>query len=553
MAQGRRRRQEAQRLLLLPRPLLCLFLAIVLLSPTLLLAGTLHANPAGVPPHVTAAACGVVDSWQGEGEGEYSAVGEADGAQCTNGCSGSLSPVVYDADVVVDHKDEERQLNCGNGEGLHESGVEHDSVVHRLQGRARVCPRLPQITATDRDFNKDIPTWAASRAACRLDDDRGHCVAVPGEYLTPRYLFLRIMGTGTYGRVVECWDRRSHALVAVKIFAHRKESRSVARDELAILAYLRSYDPDNNSAAVELLDKFFHEGRVCLVFEKLGLSLDELLRVNGHRGFALGYVQDYARQILHAVAALHALGLVHTDLKPENIVLTSLHYSYFKTSAQEEASLSNMLSAFMHILRTHGHSSEDRRWMPHSTRVKLIDYGSATFDNEYHEPIVTTSHYRAPEVLLGLGWSYPCDMWSLGVLLYELLTGDVMFMMRGDTVAEHLAMMERVRGPFPPHMVLLSSPEVRTTFQRNGHDGTYNVLWPDVEAASESIEAVSKLDSLQAMLHKFSQDHHEDDNQHLALAALANLIVGLMTYEPSMRPTATQALKHPFLSITMTD
>jgi serine/threonine protein kinase len=37
--------------------------------------------------------------------------------------------------------------------------------------------------------------------------------------------------------------------------------------------------------------------------------------------------------------------------------------------------------------------------------------------------IVSTRHYRAPEVILGLGWSYPCDMWSVGCIMVELLTG----------------------------------------------------------------------------------------------------------------------------------
>ncbi len=55
--------------------------------------------------------------------------------------------------------------------------------------------------------------------------------------------------------------------------------------------------------------------------------------------------------------------------------------------------------------------------------VQVIDFGSATFEEAYHSTIVSTRHYRAPEVVLGLGWSYPADMWSIGCIIAELATG----------------------------------------------------------------------------------------------------------------------------------
>lgn len=52
------------------------------------------------------------------------------------------------------------------------------------------------------------------------------------------------------------------------------------------------------------------------------------------------------------------------------------------------------------------------------TDVRLIDFGSATFDHEHHSTIVSTRHYRAPEVILELGWSQPCDVWSIGYVIH---------------------------------------------------------------------------------------------------------------------------------------
>lgn len=74
--------------------------------------------------------------------------------------------------------------------------------------------------------------------------------------------------------------------------------------------------------------------------------------------------------------------------------------------------------------------------------IRLIDFGSATFDDEYHSSVVSTRHYRAPEIILNLGWSFPCDIWSIGCILVEFFTGDALFQTHDNL--EHLAMMEAV-------------------------------------------------------------------------------------------------------------
>jgi dual-specificity kinase len=76
--------------------------------------------------------------------------------------------------------------------------------------------------------------------------------------------------------------------------------------------------------------------------------------------------------------------------------------------------------------------------------IRLIDFGSATFDDEYHSSVVSTRHYRAPEIILNLGWSFPCDIWSIGCILVEFYTGDALFQTHDNL--EHLAMMEAVCG-----------------------------------------------------------------------------------------------------------
>ncbi len=87
-------------------------------------------------------------------------------------------------------------------------------------------------------------------------------------------------------------------------------------------------------------------------------------------------------------------------------------------------------------------------------------------DDEHKTHIVNTRQYRAPEVILELGWSTPSDIWSLGCLLAELLTGNLLFSTHDSL--EHLAMMERCVGPFPSRMVKYS-PKFKTYFDHTYH------------------------------------------------------------------------------------
>ena len=65
-------------------------------------------------------------------------------------------------------------------------------------------------------------------------------------------------------------------------------------------------------------------------------------------------------------------------------------------------------------------SSSMEIMVPASTRVKVIDFGGATYDTENKSSVVNTRQYRAPEVILGLGRSFPSDLWSAGCIIAEL-------------------------------------------------------------------------------------------------------------------------------------
>lgn len=89
--------------------------------------------------------------------------------------------------------------------------------------------------------------------------------------------------------------------------------------------------------------------------------------------------------------------------------------------------------------------------VPESTRIKLIDFGGACYDSDKKSSVINTRQYRAPEVILGTGWSMPSDMWSVGCILVELYQGELLFATHDNV--EHLALMERIIGPFPRRMI----------------------------------------------------------------------------------------------------
>ncbi|TYH80387.1 hypothetical protein ES332_D03G128700v1 [Gossypium tomentosum] len=348
----------------------------------------------------------------------------------------------------------------------------------------------------------------------RDDDKDGHYMFELGDNLTSRYKIQSKMGEGTFGQVLECWDRERKEMVAIKIVRGIKKYREAAMIEIEMLQQLRKHDKGGNRC-VQIRNWFDYRNHICIVFEKLGPSLYDFLRKNNYRSFPIDLVREIGRQLLECVAFMHDLNLIHTDLKPENILLVSPEY--VKVPDYKGTLRSPKDSYF--------------RRLPKSSAIKVIDFGSTTYERPDQNYIVSTRHYRAPEVILGLGWSYACDIWSVGCILVELCTGEALFQTHENL--EHLAMMERVLGPLPQHMLKRVDRHAEKYVRRGRLD------WPDGATSRESIKAVLKLPRLQNLIMQHV-DHSAGD--------LIHLLQGLLRYDPIDRLTAREALRHPFFS-----
>jgi dual-specificity kinase len=162
------------------------------------------------------------------------------------------------------------------------------------------------------------------------------------------------------------------------------------------LQTLKAADETNRNRCIQLKECFDWRGHICLVTPLLGLSVFDFLKGGGFVPFPGSQIQAFARQLLGSIAFLHDLNLIHTDLKPENILLLNHNYQTFtyNRNIPSSSTLTARSAKFRRVLL--------------SPKINLIDFGSATFDDEYHSSVVSTRHYRAPEIILGLGENDQC-------------------------------------------------------------------------------------------------------------------------------------------------
>lgn len=310
--------------------------------------------------------------------------------------------------------------------------------------------------------------------------------------------------------------------VAIKVIRSNELMRRAGQLEASILERLASADKLGKRHCVRLLSRFEHRGHLCLVFEPLDADLRALAARYGRGvGLSLQAVRAYATQLLLALSHVASCGVVHADVKPDNVLV-----------------------------------SRDR------SRVVLADFGSALFvggDNEV-TPYLVSRFYRAPEIILGLRYSYPCDVWSLGCLLFELYTGKVAF--PGKTNNEMLALFQATKGAVPKKMVkkgLFAGRHFENVGGGGGGDSGEQFAFAAVRddpisgrpmrtvVRNPRVEAdvaarLKGATAVGAPSSSFSAEERAD------VAALADLLERMFALDPERRITAKEALKHPFIA-----
>ncbi|EMC92220.1 hypothetical protein BAUCODRAFT_77701 [Baudoinia panamericana UAMH 10762] len=389
----------------------------------------------------------------------------------------------------------------------------------------------PKLPKKQKDVH--VPVLAdRHKSSEKIDDDDGHYIIHENSRLGDKYNLVSLLGQGTFGKVVKAIDIRSRNEVAVKIIRAVPKYRDASRIELRVLQTIRSADEANRNRCIQLRDCFDWRGHICIVTPLLGLSVFDFLKQGGFVPFPGSHIQAFARQLLGSIAFLHDLNLIHTDLKPENILLLSHAYQTFtyNRNIPSSSTLTARSAKFRRVLL--------------SPQINLIDFGSATFDDEYHSSVVSTRHYRAPEIILGIGWSHPIDLWSLGCILVECWTGDALF--QTHDCCEHLAMMEAVLNTkIDKHLIR----EVTRTSKRNDKNSAARffkggeLAYPLPDTPRQSRKFVRSMKRLEDTIPPTTNFNRQ----------FLDLLRKIFVYDPKKRITARQALEHPWFGELVED
>uniref|UniRef100_A0A3Q1AKU8 Protein kinase domain-containing protein n=1 Tax=Amphiprion ocellaris TaxID=80972 RepID=A0A3Q1AKU8_AMPOC len=277
-----------------------------------------------------------------------------------------------------------------------------------------------------------------------------------------------IIGEGGFGVVAKCRNTDTNKTVAIKINKSEAGILQQAVEEIAILKRLRCLNPDTCNI-VRWDGFFFHKENICMTFELLDQSLYHYLQEQHTRGLTMGELKPILHQLATALAHLHSTEIVHADLKPVNVMVVNRHQ--------------------------------------HPIQVKLIDFGLACPVSEVKQgACFGTVWYSAPEMLLGVPFKESFDMWSLGLIMAELILGCHLY--PGKTVYDVLRFMVETQGQ-PPDEVLDQGLYTENYFFKQ------NNRTPHVE-----LEKDRKM--------------------------LVSLIKSMLNMDASKRITAREVLQHPF-------
>ncbi|XP_069384119.1 homeodomain-interacting protein kinase 2 isoform X4 [Paralichthys olivaceus] len=336
--------------------------------------------------------------------------------------------------------------------------------------------------------------------------------------MTNTYEVLEFLGRGTFGQVVKCWKRGTNEIVAIKILKNHPSYARQGQIEVSILARLSTESADDYNF-VRAYECFQHKNHTCLVFEMLEQNLYDFLKQNKFSPLPLKYIRPVLQQVATALMKLKSLGLIHADLKPENIMLV------------------------------------DPSRQPY--RVKVIDFGSASHVSKaVCSTYLQSRYYRAPEIILGLPFCEAIDMWSLGCVIAELFLGWPLY--PGASEYDQIRYISQTQGL--PAEYLLSAGTKTTRFFNRDPDSTYP-LWRlktqedhEGETGIKSKEARKYIFNCLDDMAQVNMTSDLEGSDMLAEKAdrreFIDLLTKMLTIDADKRITPIETLNHPFVTMS---
>ncbi|XP_017767875.1 PREDICTED: homeodomain-interacting protein kinase 2 isoform X2 [Nicrophorus vespilloides] len=335
--------------------------------------------------------------------------------------------------------------------------------------------------------------------------------------MTNQYEVLEFLGRGTFGQVVKCWKKGTNEIVAIKILKNHPSYARQGQIEVSILSRLSQENADEFNF-VRAYECFQHKNHTCLVFEMLEQNLYDFLKQNKFSPLPLKYIRPILQQVLTALLKLKQLGLIHADLKPENIMLV------------------------------------DPVRQPY--RVKVIDFGSASHVSKaVCNTYLQSRYYRAPEIILGLPFCEAIDMWSLGCVVAELFLGWPLY--PGSSEYDQIRYISQTQGLPTEHM--LNNASKTTKFFYRDMESTYpfwRLKTPEEHEAETGIKSKEARKYIFNCLDDIGQVNVPTDLEGGQLLAekvdrkeFIDLLKRMLTMDQERRTTPGEALNHPFVRL----
>ncbi|KAG8413793.1 hypothetical protein J3458_012286 [Metarhizium acridum] len=344
------------------------------------------------------------------------------------------------------------------------------SVLRRMKSSSpaqsiRVPQTLPMEVPVDEE---NVPRY----------DPEAFYPANPGDVLNGRFELLAKLGWGTSSTVWLAndneWNRwkKSNKFVAIKICT-RNIVQNESPHELDISIHLSTVKSQHRGRAILgtaiesfVLDSPTGSSHLALVFEPmrepLWLFRRRIMGQDKATRPWMPLVKGYIQILLEGLDFLHEQGhIIHTDLKLDNIMVTFEDQSVIEEFVQGQIQhpMARKTIGNRTVYRCHNDFGDiDSKERLKNMYPKITDFGLAQRGDTPgpHIHPIQPDDCHAPEVILGVGWSYSADIWNFGIMVWDFLAGQGPFQQSHShpySPAEHLAEMIALLGPVPPTMI----------------------------------------------------------------------------------------------------
>ncbi|KAL4065056.1 kinase-like protein [Scleroderma citrinum] len=315
-------------------------------------------------------------------------------------------------------------------------------------------------------FSRILKWVEGKKSSCSVSVSSHHLSVKPGQILGSRFEIVKQLGAGKHSTV---WLATSdNGPKAIKILTNDVTSlQGQDACELEVLERISTAQSTlTNKRLLQLQDHFRitgeHGEHLCLVTEPLGPSLSDLQSTVESKRLPLPLVKHVTRQLLEGLQVLHdQCHTVHTDIKPDNILFMATMWE-----------------------------NVDVNWATFDlVDIVLVDFGTAMPHDTPHARLIQPVALRCPEVITGCVWNCKADIWNLGCIVSELITGQHLFKPKaGATWSAEQYHLARIFATFGTRDVLQN---LLNFFQQGQHFEEYfNNKGLKITAESEPLDAI---------------------------------------------------------------